>query len=105
MKTLEEQKELLKSIPTKLLIEQLWGDENYVLIYPFPIEYIAEIINKPSEDVKKYSFEIISVKILNILSLENNNFVNNNQFKLFLKNLANIGVIYVVIQICLFKDE
>jgi hypothetical protein len=58
MKTLEEQKELLKTIPTKLLIDQLWNDENHVLVYPIPIEYIAGIINKPSEDVKKYSFEI-----------------------------------------------
>lgn len=58
MKTLEEQKEIIKTIPTKLLIDRLWDDENYVLVYPFPIEYIAEIINKPSEDVKKYSFEI-----------------------------------------------
>ena len=58
MKTLEEQKELLKTIPTKLLIDQLWDDENYVLVFPIPIECIAEIINKPSEDVKKYSFEI-----------------------------------------------
>lgn len=58
MKTLEEQKELLKTIPTKLLIDQLWDDENYVLVYPIPIEYIAGIINKPSEEVKKYSSEI-----------------------------------------------
>ena len=44
------------------------------------------VLPKFNYDIKKYSFEIISVKILNILSLENNNFVNNNQFKLFLKN-------------------
>ena len=44
------------------------------------------VLPKFNSDIKKYSFEIISVKILNILSLENNNFVNNNQFKLFLKN-------------------
>ena len=48
----EKQKELLKSIPTKLLIDQLWDDENYVLVYPIPIEYIAGIINKPSELLK-----------------------------------------------------
>ena len=28
----------------------------------------------------------VNAKVFNILSLENNNFVNNNQFKLFLKN-------------------
>ena len=58
MKTLEQQKEFLKTIPTKLLIDHLWKDENYVLVYPLPIEYIAEIINKPTEEVIKYSFEI-----------------------------------------------
>ena len=58
MQTLDEQKEQLKTIPTKLLIDHIWEDENYVLVYPIPIKHIADVLNKPTEEVLKYSSEI-----------------------------------------------
>lgn len=66
MKTIKKQKNSLKNIPTKILNDILMADENCILVYPTPTEYIEkniileEIIKSA---VKKYPLDMAKQKI------------------------------------------